>query len=210
MPGFPLVIDLTGVGCRVIGAGLVAERKARALLRAGARVMVIAPRSTCGIAALARRRRLIWRRSDYRTACLQGARLVVAATSDSRVNQSIARDAKRLGVFCNVADDPAGGSAIWPAILRRGPVLLAVSTGGESPAFARQLRDELRQRYGPEYGAYVRLLGSIRRHLRRTIDNRAERMRRYRRVLRTPLLRLLRNGRSAEARRIARAAAGLA
>ncbi len=209
MAAVPLVLDLDGVPCLVVGAGRVAERKIAALLRSGARIRVVAPWATPRLRALARRGSLTWDRGPYRRAHLRGARLVIAAASDSTANRAVARDARRRGVFVSVADDPDLCTLTLPAVLRRGPLVVAVSTSGESPALARALRDDLAKRIGPEHGVYVALVGSIRRRLRRVPDP-ADRRRRYRRLLGAPLLRLLRSGRRTEARRAARRAAGLA
>jgi precorrin-2 dehydrogenase/sirohydrochlorin ferrochelatase len=208
MAHLPLVLDLAGVRCLVVGAGRVAERKITMLLRAGARVTVVAPAATERIAHLARCRRLTLRRGPLRPAHLRGVRLVMAATSDAAVNRDVARRAVRGGAFCNVADDAARCTFLVPSVLRRGSLLISVSTAGESPAIARRVRGELGRRYGSEYGPYLKLIGMLRRRLLRGVTDRAERERRYRRLLKAPVLRLLRTGRSAEARRSAHAAAG--
>jgi precorrin-2 dehydrogenase/sirohydrochlorin ferrochelatase len=208
MARLPLVLDLDGVRCLVVGAGRIAERKIATLLRAGARVTVVAPRATRPVAALARRRRLVWRRRPFRPSDLRGARLAVAAAADEAVNREVARRASRGGAFCNVVDDPGRCTLMMPAVVSRGPLLIAVSTGGASPALARSLRSDLARRYGREYGAYLGLIGALRRRLQRGVGDAAERRRRYRRLLRAPILPLLKRGRRSEARRLAHAAAG--
>jgi len=208
MAHLPLVLELAGIRCLVVGAGRVAERKIATLLRAGARVRVVAPRATQRIAGLARRRLVGWRRGSFRPSDLKGARLVVAVTSDREVNRDVAQRAGRNGAFCNVTDDPGHCTLMMPAVVSRGPLLISVSTGGESPAVARSLRDDLARRYGSEYGVYLKMIGALRRRLLATVPDRSERRRRYRQLLRAPLLRLLRDGRRAEARSVARASAG--
>ncbi len=205
----PLVLDLKGVRFVVVGAGRVAGRKIAPLRRAAARVSVIAPCATPLIRRLARLGRLQWRQGPYRAADLKGARFAVAAASDPRVNRAVARDARRLGIFVDLTDDPRRSTFHLPAVLARGPLLVAVSTSGESPAFARALRDRMARRIAPETGAYVRIIGRVRRRLLAEVPDTVERDRRYRRLLRAPLLRLLRSGRLAEARAAARRAAGL-
>lgn len=116
--------------------------------------------------ALSRRRRLSWRRERYHRRHLRGARLAVAATPSRETNRMVVGDTTRLGIFCDVADDPDRCSMLMPAVLRRGPLTVAASTSRESPALARLLRDSLRRRFGPEYGPYVRLIGQLRRRLR--------------------------------------------
>jgi precorrin-2 dehydrogenase/sirohydrochlorin ferrochelatase len=208
MAHLSLVLDLEGIRCLVVGAGRVAERKIAAFLRAGARVRVVAPRATRRISELARRRLVVWRRGSFRSSDLRGARLVVAATSDGRINRDVARWAARSGAFCNLVDDPDSCTMMMPSVLSRGPMMISVSTGGESPAIARSLRGELARRYGNEYGVYLRMIGALRRRLLATVADRADRRRRYRQLLQAPLLRLLKEGRQAEARSMARAAAG--
>lgn len=192
----------------VVGAGRIAERKIASLLRAGARIVVVAPRATERIASLARRRALQWRRRRFRPSDLRGARLVVTATSDRGINREVARRAARCGAFCNVADDPDRCTLMMPSVVSRGPLQISVSTGGESPAIARSLRGELARRYGSEYGLYVAMIGALRRRLLASVASVAERRRRYRRLLRAPLLQLLRDGRRLEARTVALIAAG--
>ncbi len=205
----PVVLDLTGRRCVIIGGGRVAERKIATLFPSGADLLVVAPRVTDRIRELARRRRVRWRRALYRPLWLRGARLVLAATSDPATNRRVARDAGRLGLFVNVADDPSLCSLVMPAVLRRGDLLVAVSTGGQGPALARSLRDDLEGRLGREYGEYVRMVASIHRRLRACVIDPRQRARRLRKVLGTRLLARLRSGRREEAWRAARRAAGL-
>ena len=205
----PMILDLTGRRCVLVGGGRVAERKIRALLPSGAELRVVAPEATARIRSLARHRRLTWKRASYGPSSLRGAGLVFAATSDEATNRRVARDARRLGLFVNVADDPALCTLVMPAILRRGDLLVAVSTSGLSPALARSLRDELSARIGPEYGEYLRMVGFIRRRLRRDVDDPRDRARRLRKVPGGTILARLRSGRRREAWRTARRAAGL-
>jgi precorrin-2 dehydrogenase len=196
--GFPAILNLTGVPCLVVGAGRVAERKIATLLRAGARVTVLAPEATGRIRFWARHGHLTWRRGRFRRGALRGARIAVAAASDRRANRAVALEAKRRGLFVNVVDDPALCTLMLPAAFCRGSLLVAVSTLGESPAFARQLRDLLAARIGPEYGVYLRLAGRLRRR-RGASGGGADTGRAPSSP--TPILRLLRAGRKAEARR---------
>jgi siroheme synthase-like protein len=173
----------------------VAERKLGTLLRAGADVVVVAPRVTEGIRRQQRRGCARWKRAVYAPAYLKGARFVLAATSDPATNRAVARAARRVGAFVAVADDPALCTLFMPAILRRGDLLVAVSTGGRSPGVARMLRDDLARRVGPEYGSLVRLVGSIRARLQEELPDPTERARRLSRLLRAPLAKHLRAGR---------------
>ncbi len=206
----PLMLDLAGVPCLVVGAGRVAERKVRVLRRAGARLSLVAPRATPQLRAMARRGALRWRRRRFRLADLRGARLVFAATSDEAVNNAVARAAWRRHLFVNVADDPEAGSLQMPALLRRGALVVAISTSGRSPGVARALRDDLARRFGSEYAAYVAIIGAVRGRLLRDVGDERERRRRLRALLRAPILPLLRRGSAGAARAAAWRAAGLA
>jgi len=208
MARIPLVLDLAGVSCLVVGAGAVAERKVRILHRAGARIRLVAPRATWRLRDLVRRGKLGWRCGRFREGDLRGARLVLAATSDLSVNRAVARAAARRRVFVNVADDPDSGSVQMPAIYRRGALLVAISTSGRSAGAARALRDDLARRLGPEYAAYVAILGGARARVLRSVSDRRERRRRLQALRRAPILPLLRRGAVAAARSVAWKAAG--
>jgi precorrin-2 dehydrogenase/sirohydrochlorin ferrochelatase len=205
----PVVLDLTGVRWCIIGGGKVAERKLAMLLRAGAEVEVVAPRVTDRIRHLSRRGRVRWRRATYRPAHLKGSRFVLAASSDSAINRSVARDARRRGSFVGVADDPSLCTMFMPAVLRRGDLLIAVSTRGRSPGLAGEIRDALARRFGPEYASLVRIVASIRGRLRKVVSDPRARARRSKALPLPSVLRLLRTGRRRAAWRAARLGAGL-
>jgi siroheme synthase-like protein len=138
---YPVFLDLAGVPVLVVGGGPVALRKIVGLTEADAVVTVIAPEVAEGIeriGALAAVERRPYARGD-----LAGFRLVITATSDAAVNAQVAADAREAGVFVNSADDPENCTFILPAIARRGPITVAVSTGGTSPALAGRLRDDI-------------------------------------------------------------------
>jgi siroheme synthase-like protein len=139
----PLFLDLVGRVVLVVGAGPVAERKIADLVRAGARVRVVAPRATPGVRALARSGAVEHRARAFRDADAEGAWLVVAATADATVQRRAraASDARR--VFCLAVDDVAHASAYSAATVRRGPFTIAVSSSGEAPALARLVREVL-------------------------------------------------------------------
>lgn len=157
----PLAVDLTGHRVVLVGGGDVAARKLRRLLAAGARVEVVAPQADEAVVRQAASGTVTWRRRPYNPGDLDGAVLVVAATGDADVNDAVAADAAVAAVLCVRADDH-DGSASFAAAVTRGPLQLAVSTGGASPALAARLRRELAERYGPEWGELAELLGELR------------------------------------------------
>jgi precorrin-2 dehydrogenase/sirohydrochlorin ferrochelatase len=142
----------------VIGGGNVAARKVAGLLEAGARVTVISPALAPELETLAEAGRVVFIGRDYCTGDLAGAFLAIAATDEPAVNQAVWQEAEQLGCLVNVVDDPAHSNFIVPAVVRRGDVSVAVSTGGASPALARHLRERLETLVGPEYGELADLL----------------------------------------------------
>lgn len=139
--GYPVVVRLRGRRVVVVGGGAVALRKTEGLVAAGASVTVVSPQVVDGFDGLAG---VTVVRRTYRAADLDGAWLVVAATGDAAVQQAVFDEGERRGVFVNAVDDPDRCSFILPAVERRGPVIVAVSTQGRSPALAGHLRDHLR------------------------------------------------------------------
>ncbi|MDO8362103.1 MAG: bifunctional precorrin-2 dehydrogenase/sirohydrochlorin ferrochelatase [Actinomycetota bacterium] len=135
--GYPVLLDLTDVPVLLVGGGTIALRKAAGLADAGAHVTVVAPEVLPGLRALA----VTVHERPYAAGEAGGYRLVITATSEAAVNAQVAADAREAGVWVNSADDPQNCSFILPAVARRGPVVVAVSTGGASPALAGHLRD---------------------------------------------------------------------
>ena len=149
----------------MVGAGVVAEEKIRGLLDAGARVRVIAPSATPMISNLAREKKLEWLEREFRVPDISAVFLVVAATSSTEVHERIWRAARRANVLCNVVDDPERCDFFYGAVVRRGALQIAVSTGGRSPAMAQRIRNQLEKQFGAEYGEQVELLGRARSRL---------------------------------------------
>ncbi len=154
---FPVYLDLRGKRCLVVGGGQVARRKVDALVHSGAQVTVVSPASVPmpdGVCVVPR---------PFQTDDLAGAMLVIAATNDPAVNVAVFREAESRGIWVNVVDDPPNCSMIFPAVVRRGALCIAISTGGASPTLARQLREQLETEFGPEYGELIELLAALRR-----------------------------------------------
>ncbi len=162
----PIFVDLTGQPVVVIGGGAVAERKIDILIESGARVTVVSPEVTDRIARWAEAGRIAVERRPYRSGDLAGARLTYAATSDAEVNQSVRDEACREGVWLNVVDQPGLCDFITPALVRRGDLTIAIATNGRVPALSKQIRQELEERYGPEYADTVNRLAEERARAR--------------------------------------------
>jgi len=163
---FPAFLDLRGRRCVVVGGGAIGERKVDSLLAAGARVTLVSPALTPRLAALAAAGLLAHRRRLFRRADVRGAALVIAATGVSAVDAAVAAEARRRRALVNVVDRPAECDFILPSVLRRGGLQIAVSTGGRSPALAREIRKRLERVIGPEYAALVERVGRARARAR--------------------------------------------
>lgn len=151
-------LDLNGRDCLVVGGGTVGHEKVSGLLASGALVTVVAPEISDEVAALP----VELLRREYRVSDLDGRRLVIAATSVEEVNRRIYADAEERNLFCNVADVPELCSFILPAVHRHGPIVVAVSSGGASPALAQHLRDRFAVQIGTEHESLARELRRLR------------------------------------------------
>jgi precorrin-2 dehydrogenase / sirohydrochlorin ferrochelatase len=156
-------LDLAERSCLVVGGGKVGLEKAKGLLDCGATVTVVAPQIEPELERLPVR----WRRKPYEATDLEGNFLVVAATPVRSVNHQVFRDAEARSMLVNVVDTPDLCSFILPAVFRRDPIAVAVSTGGASPALAKRLRDDLGARIGEEHVDLARRLRDLRPWARR-------------------------------------------
>jgi precorrin-2 dehydrogenase/sirohydrochlorin ferrochelatase len=151
-------LDLEGRSCLVVGGGPVGFEKARGLLDCGARVTVVARRFTSELVDLPVERL----ERSYKSTDLEGRFLVVAATSDTGLNRRVYADAEARSLLCNVADAPELCNFILPAVHRQGPIAIAVSTGGASPALAQRIRGQLAGEIGPGYAELALRLRELR------------------------------------------------
>jgi siroheme synthase-like protein len=195
---YPVVLDLTDRPCLVVGGGAVALRKVGGLVEAGARVTVVSPWISAPLLRLATAAALHWRPREYAAGDAAGFALVVVATDDPRVSEAVAAECRERGVWVNCADRPASCDFILPAVLRRGAVTLAVSTGGASPTMARAVREELDALLPEEIAPLTEVMAEVRGALRAAgvFPDAA----RWRQALDGELRRLVSAGRTAEAR----------
>lgn len=162
---YPAFLNIKGKVCVVVGGGVVAERKVVGLLRAGALVKVVSPTLTERLGRDRQKGKITHIARRFRKGDLKGAFLAVAATDDEAENRKIAAENERIPV--NVVDRPELCSFIVPSTLRRGPLQIAVSTSGASPATARAIRLELEKLYGPEMGRRLEKLRAERERVRK-------------------------------------------
>ncbi|MGS1078066.1 siroheme synthase CysG [Pseudoxanthomonas beigongshangi] len=199
---FPLFADLHDRPVLVVGGGVVAERKVQALREAGARIHIQAPALTPALQALADAGRIGWEPGTFRAGALDGVWLVIAATDDAAVNRAVADAASRRRVLANVVDDAVLSSFHVPAVVQRGELQIAVSSGGGAPMVARHLRRQLETWLDDSWGALTALLARERRRIRARFPEPAARRRFFEQLLAGPLPRLLRQRQPEQAERL--------
>ena len=166
MSYFSIVLEMKGRRCLVVGGGTVAERKIASLLEVGAEVTVISPEATEAILGWAKNNSLRLEGRRYQSGDLAGYQLVFVATDAADVNDWVHQEGKIYGVWVNAADDPARCDFILPSVLRRGDLMVAVSTGGASPAVTRAIREELEGYFTADYAELVQVAAEVRQELR--------------------------------------------
>ena len=187
MKTYPLFALIEDRPCLVVGGGAVGERKVLDLMAAGARVTVVSRELTSGLAELAAQGKIRFIQGDFAASHLDGMTLVVGATDDQEVNRQVSTAARNRGLFVNIVDAPELCTFIVPAQVRRGPLTLAISTGGASPALARKVREELEQQFGPDYGRYLRVLQAVRERVLAGRRGHPENLRLFKALINSPL-----------------------
>ena len=193
-------LDVTDRTCLVVGGGGAAEDKVRGLLESGARGGVCAESVSDGIQGLETDGRVELRQRGFEASDLEGCLLVIDASGDDASGAEVAAAARARGVLVNVLDRPALCDFIAPALLRRGPLQVAISTAGRSPFMASHLRRRLEREYGAEWGELVEMVGQLRDRLRADGVPLDEQNRAYARIPGSGALELLREGKPEAAR----------
>ena len=191
---YPVNLDLSGKRCVVVGGGSVASRKVAGLVASGANVTVIAPEISDAIKALP----VDVQQRPYHEGDLAGAWLAITAVDNPEVGRRVWAEGQAARVWVNAADDPAGCSFTLPAVYRQGPVTVAVSTAGHSPALAAWIRERVAGELGPEVGLLAQLLSEARDSLKAA--GRSTEDVDWRRALDSDMLELIRNGHLDQAR----------
>ena len=162
---YPVNLDIKGRQCLVVGGGRVGSRKVDTLVQCGAEVTVVSAEVSPTVKQLADEKAILLKQRAYQASDVEGMFLVIGATDNETLNRQINADAERLNLLCNIADRPEICNFILPAIVRRGSFVMAISTAGKSPAFAKHVRKRLETQFGPEYGVMLELMGAIRSKL---------------------------------------------
>jgi precorrin-2 dehydrogenase/sirohydrochlorin ferrochelatase len=161
-PFYVACLRLAGRRCVVVGGGAVGLEKVEGLLACDADVTLVAPEAVPELAQHARDGSITWERREYRSGDLDGAFLVIASTDVTDVNIRVFEDAERRAMLVNVVDVPPLCNFILPAIVRNGPLAIAISTAGASPALAKRMRDEIAEQFGEPYARLAMLLNEAR------------------------------------------------
>jgi precorrin-2 dehydrogenase len=165
MKYYPVNLDIRNRKCLVVGGGDVGTRKVMTLLECGATVVVISPAVTAKIDELSKNDLIKLEKRSFKLTDLDQMFLVIGATDNPELNRQIHTGAERLGMLCNIADRPEVCNFILPAIVNRGDLIIAISTSGKSPAFAKKMRKDLEKEFGTEYAEFLKLMGGIRNKL---------------------------------------------
>ncbi len=166
---FPIFLKLHDRRVLIVGGGRVAEEKLEAVLRSATDVTVIAPRITPRIAGWARESQVNYIAGEYREGAVRDFFLVITCTDSEAVNRKIYEECREAGILCNSVDDPTNCDFYAAAVVRRGELQIAVSTGGNSPALAQRIRRKLEQEFGPEYEPWIGWLGRMRTVMRKAL-----------------------------------------
>jgi siroheme synthase-like protein len=161
-PFYVACLKLTDRRCVVVGGGDVGLEKVEGLLACDAQVVLVAPEAVPELEALAADGSIAWLRREYRAEDLEGTFMVIAATSDTDVNIGVFADAERRAMLVNVVDVPPLCNFILPAIVRTGPLAIAISTAGASPALAKRMKGQIAEEYGEPYARLAVLLNEAR------------------------------------------------
>ncbi|CAN5575886.1 bifunctional precorrin-2 dehydrogenase/sirohydrochlorin ferrochelatase [soil metagenome] len=162
IPFYIACLKLSGRKCVVVGGGDVGLEKVEGLLACDGEVTLIAPRAVDALSDLAAEGSIRWERREYAPDDLEGTFMVIAATSDTDVNVGIYEDAEERAMLVNVVDVPPLCNFILPAIIRTGPLAIAISTAGASPALAKRIRNQIAEEYGEPYARLAVMLNDVR------------------------------------------------
>ncbi len=199
---YPVNLDLNGKRCLVVGGGAVAARKALTLMAFGGVVTVISPTLDPLLRCQVKSGKISYIAGKYHQKFMAGAAVVIAATDDPAVNQMVFTHAVRRNILVNVVDVPELCTFIVPAIVRRGPLVLGISTSGQSPMFAQQQKKMCEACRTPRHGDFVRMMGSVRARIKRQYATIPERKAVHAKLMDSNILDLVLAGKAVAARKV--------
>lgn len=162
---YPIFIELEGKKILVVGGGNVAQRKIETFLEFGASVDIVSRKLTAKLKELVEEGRVRHIGREYDEECLKDASLIIIATNDKQLNHRISKSVREKGMLTNTVDQPSDCNFIVPSIVRKGELLIAISTSGKSPALAKKIRKEIESQFGSEYDSLLYLMGIIRKEV---------------------------------------------
>jgi precorrin-2 dehydrogenase / sirohydrochlorin ferrochelatase len=191
MAYYPVLLDLSGKKAVVLGGGRVGQRKIETLLEYGAFVYVIARDMTPELQDLLRKGDIKLLGLEYDESLIKDAFLIVIATNDRALNKRVSSFAKEKNILVNTVDQPEECSFIVPSIIKKGDLILAISTSGKSPALAKKIRMELEDRFGIEYRYFLNMMGKLRKELISSGKSETERSKIFHDLAGSPILKLM-------------------
>ena len=198
-PYYPIYLDIEDRSVVIVGGGNVCARKAETMMKYGARVTVVSPEFTDEIEKWASDGALKIRRKKYDETDLDGATIVIASTDDEAINTRVAADCRNRKIPVNVVDVTHLCEFIVPAIIERGSIQVAISTGGKSPALARTLKEDLQRVIGPEYDEINQVLGTLRKAAKQVLPTDVDRKKFFDAIIAEGVIDMVRDGKRREA-----------
>lgn len=205
MSFYPMYVDIENLKCVVVGGGDVATRKVGSLLECDAAVLVVSPEITADIAQLEKEEHIKVEHREYAQGDIDGAALVIVATDNPTVNQQVYREAKDKNIPVNVVDAPEICTFIVPSMIRRGDLIISISTSGSCPALAKKIREDLQDQFGEEYAEFCNILRKFRSGLADKYDRQEDRAEALKKFISSDAIELIKNGKSEEVKERVRA-----
>ncbi len=173
---YPILLRLKEKPVLVIGGGQVAERKVKSLLMYGAKVFLVSKELTHKLQELVKGKKIVFLGQDFYDSYLKDKLLLIVATNDPLLNKHIAEKGRQKGILVNVVDQPSDCDFIVPSVVKRGDLIISISTSGKSPFISRKIRERLESLYGPEYRILLDIMATVRKALIRAGEQHKEKI----------------------------------
>ncbi len=197
---FPIYLDLSGKNCLIIGGGPVAERKVENLLEYEVNIKIVSPQVEKRIKEWSLDGSITWLPREFEEHDLDEIFMVFVATNYGSINQWVVELCRQRGILANAVDDPPNCDFFVPSLIRHNSLVVAISTEGKSPLFARKLREELEEIITPEYGEFVEILGELRTQIKKGVLDIEMRRKIFENLVNSDILSLLKAGEKEKAR----------
>jgi precorrin-2 dehydrogenase/sirohydrochlorin ferrochelatase len=199
---YPIGLCIDDKKCVVIGGGKVAERKVRSLIDSKAKVKVVAPGITPYLRKLVSRKQITYVCKKFSDSDISNAFLVIGATDNSVVNKRISETALKKNILVNIIDVPELSSFYVPACVKRGDLIISISTSGKSPVLSSEIRRQLEKIYGPEYAKLTNILGKLRCEVKSKYPSRADKKKIWKRLVKSDVIKLIKAKKYKELKRL--------